>query len=55
MDTEGRGFPQGRLRISDAERDQALSELSEAYQAGRITADEFDWRSTQALVARTGE
>jgi hypothetical protein len=55
MDTEGRGFPQGRLRISDAERDQALSELSEAYQAGRITADEFDGRSTQALIARTGE
>jgi Domain of unknown function (DUF1707) len=55
MDTEGRGFPPGHLRVSDAERDQALSELSEAYQAGRITADEFDWRSTQALIARTGE
>ena len=55
MDTAGRGFPPGHLRASDAERDQALSELSEAYQAGRITADEFDWRSTQALIARTGE
>ena len=55
MDTEGRGFPPGHLRVSDAERDQALSELSVAYQAGRITADEFDWRSTQALCARTGE
>jgi hypothetical protein len=55
MDTAGRGFPPGHLRASDAERDQALSELSEAYQAGRITADEFDWRSTQALMARTGE
>ena len=54
MDTAGRGFPPGHLRASDAERDQALSELSEAYQAGRITADEFDWRSTQALIARTG-
>ena len=55
MDAAGRGFPPGHLRASDAERDQALSELSEAYQAGRITADEFDWRSTQALIARTGE
>jgi hypothetical protein len=55
MDTKGRGFPPGHLRISDAERDQALSELSDAYQAGRITADEFDGRSTQALIARTGE
>jgi hypothetical protein len=55
MDTGGRGFPPGRLRVSDAERDQALSELTGAYEAGRITADEFDWRATQALVARTGE
>jgi hypothetical protein len=55
MDTEARGFPPGHLRVSDAERDQALSELSGAYQAGRITADEFDWRSSQVLAARTGE
>jgi hypothetical protein len=55
MDTDARGFPSGDLRVSDAERDRALSELSDAYQAGRITADEFDLRSTQALSARTGE
>jgi Domain of unknown function (DUF1707) len=55
MDTDARGFPPGDLRVSDAERDRALSELSEAYQAGRITADEFDRRSTLALAARTGE
>jgi hypothetical protein len=55
METEGRRFPPGHLRVSDAERDQALSELSGAYEAGRITADEFDWRSTQALIAQTGE
>ena len=55
MDTDARGFPPGHLRVSDAERDRALSELSDAYQAGRITADEFDQRSTQALSARTGE
>ena len=55
MDTDARGFPPGGLRVSDVERDRALSELSEAYQAGRITAEEFDSRSTQALSARTGE
>jgi hypothetical protein len=55
MGTDARGFPPGDLRVSDAERDRALSELSEAYQAGRITADEFDQRSAQALSARTGK
>jgi len=55
MDADARGFPPGDLRVSDAERDQALSELSEAYQTGRITAGEFDRRSTQALSARTGK
>jgi hypothetical protein len=54
MDTDARGFPRGGLRVSDADRDRALSELSEAFQAGRITADEFDQRSGQALGARTG-
>lgn len=55
MGTDARDFPAGDLRVSDAERDRALSELSEAYQAGRITADEFDRRSTQALSALTGK
>jgi hypothetical protein len=55
MTTDPRGFPSGDLRVSDAERDQALSELSEAYRVGRISADEFDQRSTQALSARTGQ
>jgi hypothetical protein len=55
METDARGIPQGDLRVSDAERDQALGELSEAYQAGRITAEEFDQRSSQALSARTGK
>jgi hypothetical protein len=54
MDTDARGFPLGDLRVSDAERDRAVVELSEAFQAGRITAEEFDRRSTQALSARTG-
>ncbi len=54
MDPVARGFPLGDLRVSDADRDRALSELSEAFQVGRITADEFDQRSGQVLAARTG-
>lgn len=55
MDEAGRGFPPGDLRVSDADRDRAQSELSEAFRVGRITADEFDQRSGQALRARTGK
>ena len=55
MDGVGRGFPPGDLRVSDADRDRAQSELSEACRVGRITADEFDQRSGQALRARTGK
>jgi predicted phage tail protein len=54
MDGVGRGFPPGDLRASDADRDRALAELSEAFRVGRITADEFDQRSAQAQRARTG-
>ncbi len=45
----------GDLRVSDADRDRAISDLSEHFQAGRLTADEFDERSGQALQARTGK
>jgi Domain of unknown function (DUF1707) len=55
VDTDSRSFPPGDLRASDSDRDRALSELSEAYQVGRITADEFDHRSMRALRARTGK
>ncbi len=55
MDTADRAYyPPGDLRVSDADRDRALSELSDAFQAGRITADELDHRSGQVLGARTG-
>jgi hypothetical protein len=40
------------LRASDAHRDQVLAQLSVHYQAGRLTTDEFDERSSQALQAR---
>jgi hypothetical protein len=55
MDRAGWSYPPGDLRVSDADRDRALSELSGAFQVGRITADEFDERSGQALAARTGK
>ena len=54
MNTATRNYPDGDLRASDADRDWALRELSEAFQAGRITASELDQRSEQALAARTG-
>jgi hypothetical protein len=50
-----RSFPSGSLRVSDADRDVALSELSQHYQAGRLTTEELDDRTTQILSARTGD
>jgi hypothetical protein len=47
-------YPAGQLRVSDAERDQAIADLSEHFQAGRLTAEELDGRIEQALKARTG-
>jgi Domain of unknown function (DUF1707) len=55
MDRAGWNYPSGDLRVSDADRDRALHELTGAFQAGRLTADEFDERSGQALNARTGQ
>jgi hypothetical protein len=55
MDTATRDYPAGDIRVSDADRDRALSELSEHFQAGRLTADELDERSGQVLRARTGK
>ena len=46
-------YPAAEMRASDADRDAVLSELSEHFQAGRLTAAEFDERAGQALVART--
>jgi Domain of unknown function (DUF1707) len=55
MDTATRDYPPGDIRVSDADRDRALSELSEHFQAGRLDKDEFDERSGQVLQARTGK
>ena len=54
MDTPTGDFQRGAIRVSDSERDQAVAELTEHYQAGRLTLEEFDDRSSQALQARTG-
>jgi hypothetical protein len=42
----------GSLRIGDAERDQAVSQLSDHFVAGRLTQDEFEERSGYATRAR---
>jgi hypothetical protein len=49
-----RNFPPGAIRVSDADRDAAIAELSEHFQAGRLTQEEFDERAGLALRARTG-
>jgi DUF1707 SHOCT-like domain len=43
----------GSVRVSDAERDSVVSQLSEHFQAGRLTTEEFDERAGLALGART--
>jgi Domain of unknown function (DUF1707) len=55
MDMDSRSFPRGGIRVSDADRDRAVAELSEHFQSGRLTQDEFEDRSGTALQARTGE
>jgi Domain of unknown function (DUF1707) len=45
--------PSVPMKASDADRDAVLSDLSEHFQAGRLTADEFEDRTGQALAART--
>ncbi|MEP7022657.1 MAG: DUF1707 domain-containing protein [Actinomycetota bacterium] len=50
-----RNYPPGNLRVSDADRDLALAELSEHFQAGRLTEDEMQDRTEMALKAKTGK
>jgi hypothetical protein len=44
--------PRKRVRIGDAERDRAVSQLSEHFVAGRLTQGEFEERSEQVTRAR---
>jgi hypothetical protein len=53
VDTATRDYPAGDLRVSDADRDRVISELTEHFQAGRLTTEEFDERSGRALRAKT--
>src|SRR6476661_3299251 len=53
MSTATKGYPSGSMRVSDADRDRAIAELSEHYQAGRLTTEEFEDRSGRALQALT--
>jgi hypothetical protein len=41
-------------RIGDRERDEVMVVLSDAFAEGRLTREEFEERSAQALAARTG-
>jgi hypothetical protein len=54
MDNQTGSYQRGDIRVSDAERDQAVAELGEHFQSGRLTHEEFDDRSGRALQARTG-
>jgi len=54
VDNQTGSYPRADIRLSDAERDQAITELGEHFQAGRLTQEEFDDRSGRALQARTG-
>ncbi|WP_432881361.1 DUF1707 SHOCT-like domain-containing protein [Kribbella sp. CA-245084] len=47
--------PRKRVRIGDAERDQAVSLLSDHFVAGRLTQAEFEERSEQATKSRYGD
>jgi hypothetical protein len=44
--------PATPIRIGDAERDKAVSDLGDHFAAGRLTRDEFDDRADQAMKAR---
>jgi hypothetical protein len=50
---DGAGRYPPTMRASDADRDVVLAELSEHFQAGRLTADELEERTGQVLQART--
>jgi hypothetical protein len=43
-----------RLRVSDADRDAAITELGEHFQAGRLDPAELEDRTGRALRARIG-
>jgi Domain of unknown function (DUF1707) len=46
-------YPSAEMRASDSDRDAVASDLGEHFQAGRLTAEEFEERTERALAART--
>jgi transposase InsO family protein len=48
-----RNYLPAEMKASDSDRDAVVSDLSEHFQAGRLTAGEFDERTGRALAART--
>ena len=53
MNATTRNYLPAEMRASDSDRDAVVSDLSEHFQAGRLTAGEFDERTGRALAART--
>jgi Domain of unknown function (DUF1707) len=51
-DLDRSAVPAVPVRIGDAERDRAMSDLGDHFAAGRLTRDEFDARVDQAMTAR---
>jgi hypothetical protein len=43
----------GHIRASDADREQVIDALKDAFVQGRLTRDEFGARAGRALVSRT--
>lgn len=50
---DGTAGPQGQLRTSHADRDQAINVLKAAFVQGQLTKQEFDLRVGQVLASRT--
>ena len=42
-----------QMKAADADRDEVVAALSEHFQAGRLTTEEFNERTGRALAART--
>jgi hypothetical protein len=53
-DLDRPAVPAVPVRIGDAERDRAVSDLGDHFAAGRLTREEFDARVDQAMAARFG-
>jgi hypothetical protein len=51
-DLDRSATPAVPVRIGDAERDRAVSDLGDHFAAGRLTREEFDDRVDQAMAAK---